>query len=104
MQVGHRLNARAFEHHLAFVMAALRDGQSGTALPVVIVIQVRAVMFAASRLTYCSQQEFDVFARRSKQTLLYALLDATASASARLAVVGLTRRLDAIDLLEKRLK
>lgn len=50
--------------------------------------------------------EFDLFTARPRQALLYCLLDAVqaASYSAGLAVVGLTSRIDTVDLLEKRVK
>ena len=79
-------NRRAYESHLAYVVAALRDGRAAS-IPTLIVIE-----------------DFDAFARRSKQTLLYNLLDLTADRSVHLAVVGMTHRLDVLDLLEKRLK
>ncbi|KAA0168329.1 hypothetical protein FNF28_02489 [Cafeteria roenbergensis] len=81
-----RSHRQTFEQHLAFVTATLRDGKlAGT--PVVLVID-----------------EFDVFCARTKQSLLYNLLDLTQDASVRFALVGLTTRLDVVDLLEKRLR
>ena len=50
--------------------------------------------------------DFDLFTARPRQALLYCLLDAVQAASygAGLAVVGLTSRVDTVDLLEKRVK
>ncbi len=50
--------------------------------------------------------EFDLFTARPRQAMLYCLLDAVQAASygAGLAVVGLTSRVDTVDLLEKRVK
>eukprot|EP00891_Asterochloris_glomerata_P008225 jgi/Astpho2/8225/fgenesh1_pg.00122_%23_9_t len=48
--------------------------------------------------------EFDLFGRRAKQTALYNLLDAMQAADMQAAVVGLTCRTDAIELLEKRVR
>jgi origin recognition complex subunit 4 len=48
-------------------------------------------------------EEFDVFATQ-RQAFLYNLLDRVHSAAARYAVVGVTCRMDAADLLEKRVK
>lgn len=48
--------------------------------------------------------DFDAFAKRSKQTLLYCLLDALQTSGVQAAVVGLTCRHDCLDLLEKRVK
>ena len=46
--------------------------------------------------------EFDLFAHATKQTLLYTLFDISQSGHAPLVVVGMTCRLDALALLEKR--
>lgn len=48
--------------------------------------------------------DFDGFARRSKQTLLYNLLDALQASRVRAAVVGVTARVDCVELLEKRVR
>ncbi|EPQ29216.1 uncharacterized protein PFL1_03503 [Pseudozyma flocculosa PF-1] len=53
-----------------------------------------------------SLDDFDLFTARPRQALLYCLLDAVQAGSygAGLAVVGLTSRVDTVDLLEKRVK
>lgn len=48
--------------------------------------------------------EFDLFAGRAKQTLLYNLCDLLQSSLAQIAIVGTTTRLDAYELLEKRIR
>ncbi|KAF9322764.1 origin recognition complex subunit 4, partial [Podila minutissima] len=48
--------------------------------------------------------EFDLFAQHTKQSLLYNLFDVAQSAEWPIAVIGLTCRLDALELLEKRVK
>lgn len=48
--------------------------------------------------------EFDLFAQHPKQALLYNLFDAAQSAQNPMAVIGLTCRLDTLELLEKRVK
>ncbi|KAF9577677.1 origin recognition complex subunit 4, partial [Lunasporangiospora selenospora] len=48
--------------------------------------------------------EFDLFAQHTKQSLLYNLFDIAQSAEWPIAVIGLTCRLDALELLEKRVK
>ncbi|CBQ68152.1 related to Origin recognition complex subunit 4 [Sporisorium reilianum SRZ2] len=50
--------------------------------------------------------DFDLFTARPRQAMLYCLLDAVQAASygAGLAVVGVTSRVDTVDLLEKRVK
>lgn len=45
-----------------------------------------------------------MFAQHPKQALLYNLFDAAQSAQNPMAVIGLTCRLDTLDLLEKRVK
>ncbi|KAL2641822.1 hypothetical protein R1flu_009409 [Riccia fluitans] len=49
-------------------------------------------------------EEFDLFAQRPKQCLLYNLLDAMQSSTSQIAVVGISARLDADQLLEKRVR
>ena len=48
--------------------------------------------------------DFDMFTTHSRQALLYNLMDLIHSASVRLSVVGITTRLDAAHLLEKRVR
>lgn len=48
--------------------------------------------------------DFDLFAKRAKQTTLYNLLDALQSAGMQAAVVGLSCRHDVMELLEKRVR
>ncbi|GJJ70670.1 origin recognition complex subunit 4 [Entomortierella parvispora] len=48
--------------------------------------------------------EFDLFAQHTKQSLLYNLFDVAQSAEWPIAVVGLSCRMDALELLEKRVK
>ncbi|XP_041487329.1 origin recognition complex subunit 4 isoform X2 [Microtus oregoni] len=48
--------------------------------------------------------EFDLFAHQKNQTLLYNLFDISQSAQTPVAVIGLTCRLDILELLEKRVK
>ncbi|KAF9437902.1 origin recognition complex subunit 4 [Entomortierella beljakovae] len=48
--------------------------------------------------------EFDLFAQHTKQSLLYNLFDVAQSADWPIAVIGITCRMDALELLEKRVK
>ena len=48
--------------------------------------------------------DFELFAQRPKQVLLYSLFDLLQTEDAQMAVVGLTTRVDAADLLEKRVR
>ena len=49
-------------------------------------------------------EEFDLFTQHKNQTLLYNLFDITQASKAPLTVVGVTRRLDVMELFEKRVK
>ncbi|XP_054631843.1 origin recognition complex subunit 4 [Dunckerocampus dactyliophorus] len=77
----------SFAENLAFLLEALKKGDRSRTRPVLFVLD-----------------EFDLFAHHKNQTLLYNLLDVSQSAQAPVAVVGLTCRLDVLELLEKRVK
>ncbi|XP_061534982.1 origin recognition complex subunit 4 [Phycodurus eques] len=77
----------SFAENLVFLLEALKKGDRSTTCPVLFVLD-----------------EFDLFAHHKNQTLLYNLLDVSQSAQAPVAVVGLTCRLDVLELLEKRVK
>lgn len=49
-------------------------------------------------------EEFDLFAQHKNQTLLYNLFDVSQSAQTPVCIIGITCRLDVIELLEKRVK
>ncbi|KAF9919345.1 origin recognition complex subunit 4 [Lobosporangium transversale] len=49
-------------------------------------------------------EEFDLFAQHTKQSLLYNLFDIAQSAEWPIAVIGVSCRMDALELLEKRVK
>ncbi|CAO3694141.1 unnamed protein product [Rhizopus microsporus] len=76
----------SFADSLEYILSLLKSGTK-TSLPVIFILD-----------------EFDLFAQQPKQTLLYNLFDAAQSAQNPMAVIGLTCRLDALDLLEKRVK
>lgn len=59
---------------------------------------------SSSRPVFIVIDNFDLFARRTRQSLLYSLLDLIQSTHVHIAVIGLTTRTDCVDLLEKRLK
>uniref|UniRef100_A0A8C2XQM4 Origin recognition complex subunit 4 n=1 Tax=Cyclopterus lumpus TaxID=8103 RepID=A0A8C2XQM4_CYCLU len=77
----------SFAENLAFLLEALKKGDRSSSRPALFVLD-----------------EFDLFAHHKNQTLLYNLLDVSQSAQAPIAVVGLTCRLDVLELLEKRVK
>uniref|UniRef100_A0A8C5GKM3 Origin recognition complex subunit 4 n=1 Tax=Gouania willdenowi TaxID=441366 RepID=A0A8C5GKM3_GOUWI len=77
----------SFAENLAFLLEALKKGDRSSSRPALFVLD-----------------EFDLFAHHKNQTLLYNLLDVSQSAQAPVAVVGLTCRLDVMELLEKRVK
>ena len=81
-----RATRSAYEAHLAFVVSSLRDGRAAS-VPVFIVVD-----------------DFDAFARRPVQSLLYNLLDLTQAGSVHLGVIGITTRVDVLGMLEKRLR
>ena len=75
-----------FAETLAFLLQALRGGNSES-LPILFILE-----------------EFDLFAHHKNQTLLYNLLDITQAGLTPMAVVGVTCRIDVMELLEKRVK
>lgn len=77
----------SFAENLAFLLEALKKGDRSSSRPLLVVLE-----------------EFDLFAQHKNQTLLYNLFDVSQSAQAPVAVVGLTCRLDVLELLEKRVK
>ena len=81
-----RSRKSAMEHYLRFTLDSLKEGRAGN-VPVFILLH-----------------DFDLFARRAKQTLLYNLFDITQSPKYQVCVIGTTTRLDATELLEKRLR
>ena len=77
-----------FAQHLQLLEDVLWEGsQAADGAPVVFVLD-----------------EFEAFARSNKQTLLYNLLDLCQSSDTHMVVVGMTCRLDCIQLLEKRIQ
>ncbi|KAF3688389.1 Origin recognition complex subunit 4 [Channa argus] len=77
----------SFAENLAFLLEALKKGDRSSSRPVLFVLD-----------------EFDLFAHHKNQTLLYNLFDVSQSAQTPIAVVGVTCRLDVLELLEKRVK
>uniref|UniRef100_A0AAQ6AAE9 Origin recognition complex subunit 4 n=1 Tax=Amphiprion ocellaris TaxID=80972 RepID=A0AAQ6AAE9_AMPOC len=77
----------SFAENLAFLLEALKKGDRSSSRPVLFVLD-----------------EFDLFAHHKNQTLLYNLFDVSQSAQTPVAVVGVTCRLDVLELLEKRVK
>ncbi|XP_060034071.1 origin recognition complex subunit 4 isoform X2 [Erinaceus europaeus] len=77
----------SFAENLSFLLEALKKGDRTSSCPVIFVLD-----------------EFDLFAHHKNQTLLYNLFDISQSAQTPVAVIGLTCRLDILELLEKRVK
>ncbi|XP_048874505.1 origin recognition complex subunit 4 isoform X2 [Brienomyrus brachyistius] len=77
----------SFAENLTFLLEALKKGNRSSSRPVIFTLD-----------------EFDLFVHHKNQTLLYNLLDISQSAQTPVAVVGLTCRLDVLELLEKRVK
>ncbi|KAI7897866.1 origin recognition complex subunit 4 C-terminus-domain-containing protein [Cokeromyces recurvatus] len=76
----------SFADSFDYLLSLLKSGDKAS-LPVIFILD-----------------EFDLFAQHPKQALLYNLFDAAQSAQNPMAVIGLTCRLDTLDLLEKRVK
>lgn len=84
--VGNRLFS-SFAENLAFILGAFKDATKHKLSPIIMVLE-----------------EFDLFTQHKNQTLLYNLFDITQASKAPLTVVGVTRRLDVMELFEKRVK
>ncbi|XP_076625626.1 origin recognition complex subunit 4 [Colletes latitarsis] len=76
-----------FAENLTFLLDCLKAGDKKRSKPVIFILD-----------------EFDLFCNHNNQTLLYNLFDITQSAQAPICVLGMTCRLDVIELLEKRVK
>ncbi|XP_043643467.1 origin recognition complex subunit 4 [Drosophila teissieri] len=76
----------SFAENLAFLLQCLKAGGKHS----------KSVVFIL--------EEFDLFCAHHNQTLLYNLFDVSQSAQAPICVLGVTCRLDVIELLEKRVK
>lgn len=77
----------SFAENLTFLLTALKSGERSRTRPVLFVLE-----------------EFDLFVQHKNQALLYNLFDVAKSAQTPICVVGLTCRLDVLELLEKRVK
>ncbi|CAK8675953.1 unnamed protein product [Clavelina lepadiformis] len=76
----------SFAETLSFLLQALRTG-SNESQPILFLLE-----------------EFDLFAQHKNQTLLYNLFDIAQAGLTPLAVIGVTCRIDVMELLEKRVK
>lgn len=76
----------SFAENLAFLLACLKSGDKSS----------KSIIFILD--------EFDLFCSHHKQTLLYNLFDVAQSSQAPICVLGLSCRLDVVQLLEKRVK
>ncbi|XP_014217384.1 origin recognition complex subunit 4, partial [Copidosoma floridanum] len=76
-----------FAENLSFLLECLKSGDKKNSQPIIFILD-----------------EFDLFCGHHKQTLLYNLFDVAQSAQAPICVIGITSRLDVIELLEKRVK
>ncbi|XP_044294153.1 origin recognition complex subunit 4 [Varanus komodoensis] len=77
----------SFAENLTFLLEALKRGDRAHSCPVLFILD-----------------EFDLFVHHKNQTLLYNLFDIAQSAQAPIGVVGMTCRLDILELMEKRVK
>lgn len=76
-----------FADNLAFLLDCLKVGDRSHSKCIIFILE-----------------EFDLFCAHSNQTLIYNLFDVAQSAQAPICVIGVTRRYDVIELLEKRVK
>ncbi|PNF42028.1 hypothetical protein B7P43_G12226, partial [Cryptotermes secundus] len=77
----------SFAENLTYLLQCLRSGNKDTCKSIIFILD-----------------EFDLFCTHHNQTLLYNLFNVAQSAQAVICVVGLTCRLDVMELLEKRVK
>ncbi|XP_048341422.1 origin recognition complex subunit 4 [Sphaerodactylus townsendi] len=77
----------SFSENLAFLLEALKRGDRAHSCPVLFILE-----------------EFDLYVHHKNQSLLYNLFDVSQSAQTPIVVIGLTCRLDVLELLEKRVK
>ncbi|KAJ2771144.1 origin recognition complex subunit 4, partial [Coemansia nantahalensis] len=77
----------SFADAFTYILGLLRSAGDAPMPPVVFVLE-----------------EFDLLAQHPKQTLLYTLFDIAQSQQTPIAVLGVTARIDVMDLLEKRVK
>lgn len=77
----------SFAEHLAFLLACLKEGRGKRSRSVIFILE-----------------EFHLFCDHTNQTLLYNLFDSAQSNPSPICVLGLTSRLDALEMLEKRVK
>ncbi|XP_025833386.1 origin recognition complex subunit 4 [Agrilus planipennis] len=77
----------SFAENLAFLLACLKAGKKDISKSVIFILE-----------------EFDLFCAHHNQTLLYNLFDISQNAQTSVCVLGITCRLDVIELFEKRVK
>ncbi|KAJ2781434.1 origin recognition complex subunit 4 [Coemansia interrupta] len=78
----------SFSDAFTYILNLMRtSGDKGTMPPVLFILE-----------------EFDLLAQHPKQSLLYTLFDIAQSQQTPIAVLGITARIDVMDLLEKRVK
>ncbi|XP_043474076.1 origin recognition complex subunit 4 [Leptopilina heterotoma] len=77
----------SFAENLSFLLDCLKSGDKKRSKPIIFILD-----------------EFDLFCEHNNQTLLYNLFDVAQSAQAPICVLGITNRLDVLELLEKRVK
>lgn len=75
----------SFAEHLEFLLASLKTGDKEKSKPIVVILE-----------------EFDLFCSHHNQTLLYNLFDTAQSKAAPILIIGITARIDVVELLEKR--
>lgn len=92
----------SFSENLTFLLSCLKSGKIANSPDCTFLIKVLLGQ-DAQRLIFIIE-EFDLFCAHQNQTLLYNLFDVAQSAQTPLCVLGVTSRLDVVELLEKRVK
>jgi origin recognition complex subunit 4 len=93
----------SFSENLTFLLSCLKTGKLFHFLCLPLITQVLILGRDSQRLIFIIE-EFDLFCAHHNQTLLYNLFDVAQSAQTPICVLGITSRLDVVELLEKRVK
>lgn len=95
----------SFSENLSFLLSCLKEGKvQHTAHLLRLINFIEFLLGKDKQRLIFIVDEFDLFCSHHNQTLLYNLFDVAQSAQTPICVLGLTSRLDVVELLEKRVK
>eukprot|EP00002_Diphylleia_rotans_P026740 TRINITY_DN534_c0_g1_i1.p1 TRINITY_DN534_c0_g1~~TRINITY_DN534_c0_g1_i1.p1 ORF type:complete len:604 (+),score=151.88 TRINITY_DN534_c0_g1_i1:91-1812(+) len=80
------------------------DPQQRRGIPVIDIQEMFYQHLLSGKHTVLILDEFDMFTQKSRQSFLYNILDALQADTIKLSIVGLSCRMDVLDLLEKRVR